>query len=85
VVWFGFGIASKLVVVSLVALFPVLVNVVAGLRAVDQDRLDLLGALSASKWQVFWHLRFPNSLPFLFAGLNTAVVLSVIGAIVPGT
>lgn len=82
VVWFGFGMASKLIVVVLVSLFPVLVNMVAGLRAIDQDRLDLLGALSASKWQIFWHLRFPNSLPFLFAGLNTAVVLSVIGAIV---
>ena len=82
VVWFGFGITSKLVVVILVSLFPVLVNVIAGLRSVDQDRLDLLGALSASRWQVFWHLRFPNALPFLFAGLNTAVVLSVIGAIV---
>lgn len=82
VVWFGFGITSKLVVVVLVSLFPVLVNVIAGLRSVDQDRLDLLGALSASRWQIFWHLRFPNALPFLFAGLNTAVVLSVIGAIV---
>jgi NitT/TauT family transport system permease protein len=82
VVWFGFGMTSKLIVVILVSLFPVLVNMVAGLRAIDQDRLDLLGALSASKWQIFWHLRFPNSLPFLFAGLNTAVVLSVIGAIV---
>ena len=82
VVWFGFGMTSKLVVVVLVSLFPVLVNVIAGLRTIDQDRLDLLGALSASRWQVFWHLRFPNSLPFLFAGLNTAVVLSVIGAIV---
>jgi NitT/TauT family transport system permease protein len=82
VVWFGFGMTSKLVVVVLVSLFPVLVNVIAGLRAVEQERLDLLGALSASRWQIFWHLRFPNSLPFLFAGLNTAVVLSVIGAIV---
>lgn len=82
VVWFGFGLTSKVIVVGLVSLFPVLVNVIAGLRSVDQERLDLLGALSASRWQIFWHLRFPNSLPFLFAGLNTAVVLAVIGAIV---
>ena len=82
VVWFGFGMTSKLVVVVLVSLFPVLVNMIAGLRSVDQDRLDLLGALSASRWQIFWHLRFPHALPYLFAGLNTAVVLSVIGAIV---
>jgi NitT/TauT family transport system permease protein len=82
VVWFGFGLTSKIIVVGLVSLFPVLVNVIAGLRSVDQERLDLLGALSASRWQIFWYLRFPNSLPFLFAGLNTAVVLAVIGAIV---
>ena len=82
VVWFGFGMLSKVLVVALVALFPVLVNVIAGLRAVDQDRLDMLAALSASRWQVFRYLRFPNSLPFLFAGLNTAIVFSVIGAIV---
>jgi NitT/TauT family transport system permease protein len=82
VVWFGFGLTSKVLVVALVSLFPVLVNVIAGLRAVDEDRLDLLGALSASRWQIFRHLRFPNSLPFLFAGLNTAIVFAVIGAIV---
>ncbi|TVR06238.1 MAG: ABC transporter permease [Salinarimonadaceae bacterium] len=82
VVWFGFGMTSKVIVVALVSLFPVLVNVIAGLRSVDQERLDLLGALSATRWQIFWYLRFPNSLPYFFAGLNTAVVLSVIGAIV---
>lgn len=82
VVWFGFGITSKILVVALVSLFPVLVNVIAGLRAIDQDRLDLLGALAASRWQVFRYVRFPNALPFVFAGLNTAIVLAVIGAIV---
>jgi NitT/TauT family transport system permease protein len=82
VVWFGFGLTSKVLVVALVSLFPVLVNVIAGLRAVDQDRLDLLRALTATRWQVFRYLRFPNALPFLFAGLNTAIVLAVIGAIV---
>jgi NitT/TauT family transport system permease protein len=82
VVWFGFGLTSKILVVALVSLFPVLVNVIAGLRSVDQDRLDLLGALAASRWQVFRYVRFPNSLPFIFAGLNTAIVFAVIGAIV---
>ncbi|WP_163450034.1 ABC transporter permease, partial [Escherichia coli] len=56
--------------------------VMAGLRSIDQDRLDLLGALAASRWQVFRYVRFPNALPFIFAGLNTAIVLAVIGAIV---
>lgn len=82
VVWFGFGMESKIIVVALVSLFPVLVNMMAGLKAVDQDRLDLLASLSASRWQILRHLRFPNALPFLFAGLNTAIVFAVIGAIV---
>jgi NitT/TauT family transport system permease protein len=82
IVWFGFGMESKIVIVALVSLFPVLVNVIAGLKAVDQDRLDLMSALSASRWQILRYLRLPNALPFIFAGLNTAIVFSVIGAIV---
>lgn len=82
IVWFGFGMESKIVIVALVSLFPVLVNVIAGLKAVDQDRLDLMSALSASRWQILRYLRLPNALPFVFAGLNTAIVFSVIGAIV---
>lgn len=82
IVWFGFGLESKIVIVALVSLFPVLVNVIAGLKAVDQDRLDLMSALSASRWQILRYLRLPNALPFIFAGLNTAIVFSVIGAIV---
>jgi NitT/TauT family transport system permease protein len=82
VVWFGFGMESKIIIVALVSLFPVLVNVMAGLKAVDQDRLDLLVSLSATRWQILRYLRFPNALPFLFAGLNTAIVFAIIGAIV---
>lgn len=82
VVWFGFGLASKVVVVTLVTLFPVLVNVVAGLRNVDQERLDLMLGLSATRWQIMRYLRLPNALPFIFAGLNTAIVFSVTAAIV---
>jgi NitT/TauT family transport system permease protein len=73
---------SKIIIVALVSLFPVLVNVMAGLKAVDQDRLDLLVSLSATRWQILRYLRFPNALPFLFAGLNTAIVFAIIGAIV---
>jgi NitT/TauT family transport system permease protein len=63
VVWFGFGMESKIIIVALVSLFPVLVNVMAGLKAVDQDRLDLLVSLSATRWQILRYLRFPNALP----------------------
>jgi NitT/TauT family transport system permease protein len=82
VVWLGFGLSSKIVIAALVAFFPVLVNVVVGLKTVDTPKLDLMRSLSASRWQTFRFVVFPNALPFVFAGLDIAVVFSVLGAIV---
>ncbi len=82
VIWFGFGMTSKIIMTALVAFFPILVNTVAGLKSVEQDRLDLMGALKATRWQTFRYVLFPTALPFIFAGLDVGVVLSVIGAIV---
>jgi len=82
IVWFGFGLESKVLIVALTAMFPVLVNTIAGLRASEQDRLDLLKGLCASHGQTLRYVQLPNALPFIFAGLNTAIVLAVIGAIV---
>lgn len=82
VIWFGFGIASKVLMTAVIAFFPILVNTVAGLRSVDQDRLDLMTALKASRWQTFTMVKLPTALPFIFAGLDVGIVLSVIGAIV---
>lgn len=82
VIWFGFGITSKIIMTALVAFFPILVNTVAGLKSVEQDRLELMRALNASRWQTFRYVLFPTALPFIFAGLDVGVVLAVIGAIV---
>jgi len=82
VTWFGFGMLSKVVTTALIAFFPLLVNVIAGLQSVDQDRIDLLRSVNASEWQIFRMVRFPSALPFIFAGLDVAIVFSVIGAIV---
>jgi NitT/TauT family transport system permease protein len=82
VVWFGFGISSKVIIAATVAFFPVLVNVIVGLKTIDQPKLDLMRSLKASRWQTFRLVTFPNALPFLFAGLDIAVVFSVLGAIV---
>lgn len=82
VVWFGFGITSKVVIVALVALFPVLVNVMVGLKMVDQERLDLMVGLSGTRWQIMRYLRLPTALPFIFAGLDTGIVYSLTSAIV---
>ncbi|MBI2873899.1 MAG: ABC transporter permease [Firmicutes bacterium] len=82
VIWFGFGITSKIVITALVALFPVLVNVIVGLQTVDAKQLDLMNALNGSKWQTFRMCKLPSALPIIFAGLEIAIVLAVIGAIV---
>lgn len=82
IVWFGFGITSKVVIAAMVSFFPVLVNVIVGLKTIDQGKLDLMRSLDASRWQTFWIVRFPNALPFVFAGLDVAIVFSVLGAIV---
>jgi len=82
VVWFGFGIQSKILIVALTCLFPVLVNTIAGLRSTDPDRVALVRALCGSRWQLLRYVHLPSALPYIFAGLNTAIVFAVIGAIV---
>lgn len=82
IIWFGFGIESKIVIVILACTFPILVNTIAGLRSTEADRIALIKALCGSSRQLFWYVQFPSALPYIFAGLNTAVVLAIIGAIV---
>ena len=82
IIWFGFGMTSKVVIASTVAFFPVLVNVIAGLRSIDREKIELMRSLNASKWQMFRMARLPSALPIIFAGLNVAIVFSILGAIV---
>lgn len=82
IVWFGFGIAPKVFITAVITFFPVLVNTMAGYRNVDPDRIDLARSVKASAWQILVKIRIPSALPFIFAGLNIAVVLAFLGAIV---
>lgn len=81
-IWFGFGVAPKVIIAAIVCFFPMLVNATRGLRAISPQALELMRILSASRWQIFTRLRLPSALPYLFAGLKVASTLSVIGAIV---
>jgi NitT/TauT family transport system permease protein len=82
IVWFGLGITSKVVSAALVAFFPLMVNTIVGLRSADEDRINLMRSLAASRWQIFWMLRLPNAMPYIFAGLEIAMIFALIGAIV---
>jgi NitT/TauT family transport system permease protein len=62
--------------------FPVLINFVAGLEGIKQEEIRLMQSYNATKWQIFYHVRLFNSMPFLFAGLKLSMVLSVAGAVV---
>ena len=82
IIWVGFGIQSKIVVVTVVCFFPILVNTLQGLRLRDRDRQELAIALGASRWQVFRYIRLPGSMPYVFAGLHVSAIFALIGAIV---
>jgi len=80
--WFGFGIIPNIMIAVLIAFFPVVINTATGLNAVEEDLLDLVRYLNASKWQVFLKIRLPNSLPYVFSGFKISTTLCVVGAIV---
>lgn len=82
ILWFGFGITPKVIVVALISFFPVCVNTITGLSSVERDALNLMRSFGADRWQLFVKVRFPAALPFIFAGVKNAAAISAIGAIV---
>lgn len=82
VAWLGFGVESKIVMALFIAFFPMIVDTAAGLASVDRDSLMLFRSLEASRWKTLMKLKLPAALPFIFAGLKTAAVFSVVGAVV---
>lgn len=82
VIWFGFGDGSKIAISALLAFFPMLINSFTGLRAVEPERIDLMRSLSASRFETYRIVKLPNAAPFIFAGLDMAVVYALLGTIV---
>ena len=82
VLWLGFGQPSKIVVVALMTFAPMVVNAFKGLYSIDTASLELMQSLAASPRDVFWKLRLPNSLPYVFTALKVGATLAMIGAIV---
>jgi ABC-type nitrate/sulfonate/bicarbonate transport system permease component len=81
VLWTGFDIRPRLMVITLVCFFPIVVNTIDGLRAVEPELLDLLRTLGASRIQRFRMARVPAALPFVFSGLKVSAAFSVLGAV----
>jgi NitT/TauT family transport system permease protein len=82
VIWFGPGVFSKILICALIVFFPVLVNIVVGLRAVPENLRDLMRSMGADRWQTLRLLELPAALPVLLGGLRIGATLSVIGAVV---
>ncbi|HEV2238875.1 MAG TPA: ABC transporter permease [Ktedonobacterales bacterium] len=81
VFWFGFGLTSKVIVVTLVCFFPIVVAAVDGLRGTDPELIKLYRTFGAGAARIFWSVRVPGALPAVFSGVRIAITYSVIGAI----
>jgi len=82
ILWFGYGIGSKVVMTAIIVFFPIVISAVEGLKAADPDILALLKILEATPRQAFFKVRVPQALPFVFSGIKIGVAVSVIGAVI---
>jgi NitT/TauT family transport system permease protein len=82
VIMFGFGLASKIITAAILAFFPIMLNVLLGVRSVEPGHREVMRSLGAGRWQTFRHLDFHSTLPYVFAGMEVGIVFSLIGAIV---
>jgi ABC-type nitrate/sulfonate/bicarbonate transport system permease component len=82
IIWLGYGLLPKIVIVIIVCYFPVTISLIEGLELTDTDLLNLLRSMGASRWQMFYIVRWPHALPSLFAGLKIAATYSVMGAVI---
>ena len=81
VLWFGFGLLPKILLVALVTFFPMLVALLEGFAATDRDIAELLVSMKAPRWRIFVLARLPSAMPYFFAGLRIAITYAVVGAI----
>ncbi len=82
VILFGFGLTAKIVTAAILAFFPIMLNVMLGVRSVEKGHREVMRSLDANRWQTFTYLDFHSTLPYVFAGMEVGIVFALIGAIV---
>ncbi|MFC7404998.1 ABC transporter permease [Georgenia alba] len=82
VIWFGFGMTSKIVISAMLAFFPIMLNVLLGVKSLDPGHRDVMKSLNASKWQTFTNLEVRSIMPYLLAGMESGIIFALIGTIV---
>jgi len=82
VLWFGYGLVPKVVLIVITTFFPVTVGLLDGFASADPDTIDLLRSMGAGKWQIFRYIKFPGALGPFFSGLRIAAAYCVVGAVI---
>jgi len=82
IVWFGFGLESKIVLVALMTFFPLFINAFAGLRSYNRDLEDMFRVFGASRWRIFFKVKMPAAASHIFAGLQTTIILAMLGTVI---
>ncbi|MCS5632033.1 MAG: ABC transporter permease [Pirellulaceae bacterium] len=82
IIWFGGGMASIVVIVTVISLFPIVTNVTTGLRSVDAGLLDLMTLYQAAPYQILFKVRLPNAIPYLVTGAKISSGLTIVGAVI---
>ena len=82
VLWFGFGILPKVLVVVLVCFFPILINLLKGFTSLNREYIDMMRSMGANTWQIIHHVKLPGAAPAFFAGLRIATTYSIMGAVI---
>ena len=82
VLWFGYEMTPKIVLIVISTFFPVTVGLLDGFRSADKDTIDLMRSMGAKRSQIFRYIKFPSALPQLFSGLRIAAAYSVVGAVI---
>lgn len=82
VLWFGLGLESKIALVILVVLFPVMVNEIIAIRSIDKNMFNLMNILNASAFQKFYHIELPYSIEAILSGIKIAVTQAITGAVI---
>lgn len=82
ILWFGFGLESKIVIAAVLAFFPIFSNTFVGVRSIDRGLREVMTTLNAGAWPIFWLLEIRAAMPFILTGMEVGIVLAIIGAIV---
>jgi ABC-type nitrate/sulfonate/bicarbonate transport system permease component len=81
IIWFGFGLMPKVLVIALVTFFPITIALIEGFSSTERETTNLLRSMGAGRWKQFRYARLPSALPFFFAGLRIGITYAVVGAI----